>query len=57
MKARTMSAYFKELRKWSKRVQNDIIRLEKFVKKKHPDFKPGKPPKGGDPGDPPHGPW
>lgn len=52
-----MSEWFTEFELWGKRVKRDIIKLEEFLESKHSEFKPGKPPKGGDPGDPPRGPW
>ncbi len=52
-----LKGWFRDLEKWGVRVKRDIINLEKCVKRNHSEFKPGKPPKGGDPGDPPRGPW
>ncbi len=52
-----LKAWFSRLEAWGKRVRRDIINLEEFLRRKYPEFQPGEPPTGGDPGDPPHGPW
>ena len=52
-----MSEWFTELEEWGKRVRRDIINLEEYLKSKYPEFEPGEPPNGGDPGDPPKGPF